>query len=89
VRDPSRGFGIFPFVYAMDAWPDTTLSDEVAAIHRFALDRFLSGEGRGEFRYTGWGQDRLLPCVRLDGTFIWGLSLRMLDDLLDLLRGTG
>lgn len=82
LRDPALGFGIFPFVYRVPRWPASFApSEEVAAVHRFALPRFLAREGRGEFRYTGWGQDRVLPCVDLDGTRIWGLTLRMLDDL--------
>ena len=27
----------------------------------------------------------MLPCVRIDGTFIWGLTLRMLDELVERL----
>lgn len=86
LRIPTAGFGIFPFVYRVEAWPALALSEEVAAVHRFALGRFLEDEGRGEFRYVGYGVDRQLPCVRLDGLKIWGLSLRMVDDLIEQLR---
>ena len=54
-------------------------------IHRIAARRLLAGEGRGEFRYIGHGYDLMLPCVRIDGTFIWGLTLRMLDELAERL----
>lgn len=82
LRDPQFGFGIAPFVYRVRSWPIFSTSEEVAAVHRFPLARFLANEGRGEFRYRGYGIERDLPCVRLEGRMIWGLTLRMLDDLL-------
>jgi 8-oxo-dGTP pyrophosphatase MutT (NUDIX family) len=81
VRDPDGTFGIFPFVFEVGAWPELTPNEEVAAVHRFAMERLFAGEGRGEFRYQRGGYDVLLPCVRIDGSFIWGLTLRMLDEL--------
>ena len=87
LRDPKFGFGIFPFVYRVAGWPAFVPSDEVAAVVPFAMERLLAGEGRGEFRYQGWGVDRVVPCVRLDDTLIWGLTLRMLDDLLERVSG--
>ena len=87
VRDPDGTFGIFPFVYRVPAWGDFRLSEEVAEVHRFGLDRLFSGEGRGEFRLQRHGWDAMLPCLRLDGTFIWGLSLRMLDELREQVTG--
>ena len=45
--------------------------------------RFLAREGRGTFPYEWNGGTWELPCVRLDGTLIWGMTLRMLDDLLE------
>lgn len=81
-RDPRRDFGVFPFVYRVDRWgPFVPEPSEVAAIHLLDAERLLSGEGRGQFHYTGHGWDLELPCVRLDGTFIWGMTLRMLDQL--------
>lgn len=84
LRDPSGAFGIFPFVYGVDAWPAVDPNEEVASVHYLNLGRIFTGEGREEFRYQGWGVDRMLPCIRLDGTFIWGLTLRMLDNLREL-----
>ncbi len=59
---------------------------EVASVHWFALDRLLAGEGRDTFEYSLQGQPWPMPCVRLDGCFIWGMSLRLIDDLLERLR---
>jgi 8-oxo-dGTP pyrophosphatase MutT (NUDIX family) len=88
VRLPTAAFGVFPFVFRVQVWPgDFRTSDEVAALHRFALERLLSDEGRGTFRYDRNGYDVELPRLDLDGVRIWGLTLRMLDALLERVRG--
>lgn len=61
-------------------------NDEVASVHWFGLDRMLQGEGRGTFPYQWRGADLQLPCFRLDGQLIWGMSLRLIDDLLTRVR---
>jgi 8-oxo-dGTP pyrophosphatase MutT (NUDIX family) len=86
LRDPQGGFAIHPYVFRVPVWPALTpLASEVAAIHLLDGRRLLAGEGRGEFRYQGYGLDRMLPCIRLEGTFIWGLTLRMIDQIAERL----
>jgi 8-oxo-dGTP pyrophosphatase MutT (NUDIX family) len=80
------GFGIHPYVFRVPRWPEFVPSAEVAAIHHLSLARILAGEGRGEFRYVGYGIERDFPCLRLDGTFVWGLTLRVVDELVERLR---
>lgn len=89
LREPAGALGVFPFAYRVDRWPAWATSDEVAAVHRFSLDRLLGGEGRGTFPYRWRGADLVLPCIRLDGTHTWGMTLRMLDEFLDRVRGAG
>lgn len=89
LRTPGRALTIHPYVFRVDGWPAFIQSEEVAAIHRFELSRFLAGEARGEFTWRGYGLERQLPCVRLDGTFLWGLTLRVVDDLVERLRVAG
>ena len=86
MRVPTSGFGIHPYVYRVEAWPAFNPSAEVAAIHPLSLEKILAGEGRGEFTWRGYGMERVLPCLRLDGTFVWGLTLRVVDDLVERLR---
>ncbi len=87
VRDPSPNFAIFPYVFRVPEWgPLVPQTGEVAGIHLIDGARLLAGEGRGEFHYVGYGYDLMLPCVRIDGTFIWGLTLRMVDQLAERLR---
>jgi 8-oxo-dGTP pyrophosphatase MutT (NUDIX family) len=86
-RLPSANFGVFPFVFRVEAWPCAfTLSGEVAAVHRFTLERLIVGEGRGTFRYDRNGYDLELPHVDLDGVRVWGLTLRMVDALVERVR---
>lgn len=88
VSSPKKGLGVFPFVYRLAApWPALQPNPEVQAIHRFPLTRLLSREGRGSFRYASATYGELtLPCVRLDGTLLWGLTLAMLDTFLPLIE---
>lgn len=81
LREPDGAFGVVPFVYELDRWPELKPNHEVASTHLIRLDRLFAGEGRGTFEFRGFGVVRELPCVRLDGTFIWGMTLRMLDTL--------
>jgi 8-oxo-dGTP pyrophosphatase MutT (NUDIX family) len=77
---------VTPLVFQVDRWEDPVIqSSEVASVHRFAFRRFLDKEGRGDFLYPWEGQQIRLPCVRLDDSFIWGLSLRMVDEMLEQL----
>lgn len=88
LRAPHPRLGVFPFVYVVQEWPAFVLqAREVSAIHPISLPRLLAGEGRGEFRYQGYGVDVLTGCIRIDNAFIWGLTLRMLDRLFERIRG--
>ncbi len=81
LRRPDIALAVFPFLFRVEAWKDLGTSEEVASVHRFDVEALLGPENRGTFRYQGWGYDRDLPCVRVDGALIWGMTLRMLDDL--------
>jgi 8-oxo-dGTP pyrophosphatase MutT (NUDIX family) len=94
LTSPTRAIGrrkaltIQPYVFAHHA-PLPALTPElgeVASVHRFALRRLLADEGRATFPWEWKGQRFKMPCVLMDGCRIWGLSLRMLDDLMDRLR---
>ena len=78
-----------PFVFGVGLpLPPLIPNYEVASVHWFALERLLSGEGRARFPWRWRGQPIEMPCVDLDGCRIWGLSLRMIDDLLARIRAT-
>lgn len=76
---------VTPFVFRLERSPPLQANHEVAEYHWFSLDRLRSGEGRGTMDYLWQGDTITLPCVRLDGTCIWGLTLMLVDDLLERL----
>lgn len=79
-----------PFVYHLPRFgPFELQSSEVASVHPFPLDRLLAGAGRSSFRYPYAGREWTLPCVDLDGVRLWGLTLRIVDDLLHRIDGAG
>ena len=86
IRTPFRARGHVHYVHAhvflTGAVGDLAPNREVASVHRFALERLLANEGRDSFEWRGW----TMPCVRLDGCFIWGMSLRLIDELLERIR---
>ncbi|MEZ4319264.1 MAG: CoA pyrophosphatase [Myxococcota bacterium] len=63
--------------------------DEVASVHPYPLEALLAGEGRGRFELDYGGSRWTLPCVDFDGVRLWGLTLRIVDQLLDRLDGRG
>lgn len=82
-----QAVNVIPYVFRVRAWPAFRPNDEVAAVHLESLERLLRGEGRGEFVYRWQGADYQLPCVDLPPGRLWGMTLRMVDDLLDRLPG--
>lgn len=86
LRTPFKAKGkvhyVHGYVFDLPEAPGLVPNGEVQSTHWFELDRLLRGEGRGSFEWRGWE----MPSVTLDGCFIWGMSLRMIDDLLDRIR---
>ncbi|MDP6931448.1 MAG: CoA pyrophosphatase [Myxococcota bacterium] len=86
-HSPTVPMEITPYVYVLESPVTLRLNQEVASIHWFSMDRLRRGEGRDTFPYPYQGRQVELPCVRMDGCFLWGLTLRMTDDLLARLPG--
>jgi 8-oxo-dGTP pyrophosphatase MutT (NUDIX family) len=79
-----------PWVFrAPELGPFTLQADEVASVHPFPLEALLAGDGRSSFELDYRGTAWTLPCVDLDGVRLWGLTLRIVDQLLDRLDGRG
>lgn len=86
---PNPDLVIRPWVFAVSELPSLTPSHEVASVHRLGLDALLKGEGRGEMQLDWRGYAVTLPRVDFEGLRLWGLTLRIVDDLLDRLDGLG
>lgn len=80
---------VHPFVWSLDAEPAFTLNKEVQSVHRASLDALLEGRERGEMPFSWAGQDIVLPRVDFDGVRLWGMTLRVVDELLHRLDGQG
>jgi len=78
-----------PYVFTLDRVPAFEPNHEVASVHRFPIEALLAGEGRGKMTRTFRGMEWTLPYVDHDGVRLWGLTLRMVDDLLDRIDGRG
>jgi 8-oxo-dGTP pyrophosphatase MutT (NUDIX family) len=76
---------IAPRVFRLRRRVDGTPSHEVVSLHWLPLERLLAPETRSTLRYEYEGTTRELPCVRLSGLVIWGLTFRMFDGLAGLL----
>ena len=85
---PVRSLIVRPWVFAVDRVPDWRPNVEVAEVLPLSLDALLAGEGRGSMRWPG-PVGVSLPAVDVAGKRLWGLTLAMVDDLLDRLDGRG
>lgn len=85
---PVRSMMVRPWVFRVHAEPVFQPNYEVAGVLSVSLDRLLAGEGRGRMYWPG-PVGVPLPCVDLEGQRLWGLTLQMVDDLLDRLDGRG
>ena len=83
-----RRLVVHAYGFVLDHKPALTPNYEVASTHWFGLERLLADEGRATFKMPFRGQPVRMPSVDLDGCRIWGMSLRMIDDLLERLRAT-
>jgi len=77
---------VHPFVFGLPEAAPLGTSVEVARTLWLPLADLLAGLGRGTMRWHWQGIGIDLPCVRLDGERLWGMTLRMVDDLLERLR---
>ncbi len=87
---PQRGtFGmaVSPFVFRLDRDVTLTPNHEVAEVVWVPLEFLSDAQNREEMIWTYKGVRLPVPCYRYEGRCIWGLSLMMLDELLDLAEG--
>jgi len=86
VRSPVGGRSavvVRPYVFWVARPLIGELNHEVAEVFSIDLKTLLAGTGRGSFTLHWSGHEVELPCIDLDGRRLWGMSLRMVDDLLE------
>jgi 8-oxo-dGTP pyrophosphatase MutT (NUDIX family) len=89
-RSRRHGFGmvVTPFVFRLERAVRFRPNHEVAEVVWVPLEFLLDTDNRGSML---WHRGRLaltMPCYDYEGRRIWGLSLRMLDELMDLVEGS-
>ncbi len=73
---------IVPFVHLLRSRPGTTPGPEATETFWLPLVQVLSGELEGSFAYTKQdGSVVQLPCWDFDGRRIWGLTFRIVSEL--------
>lgn len=82
-RFGARGFKVEPHVFWIDELPDFTPDpSEVSAVHCLSLGTLTDPQRRSRLRVESPQGTWSFPCIDWKGRRIWGLSFRMLEDLL-------
>jgi 8-oxo-dGTP pyrophosphatase MutT (NUDIX family) len=84
------GLVVRPYVFVWPGpLPALVPNEEVAETLIVPVGRLLEGTGRSTMTWQREGVTATLPCVTLGEHRLWGLTLRMVDDLLDRIDGKG
>lgn len=78
-----------PHVFHLDRLPAVRPNREVAEVMRLSLGDLLGNVGRGPMPFEWNGQALELARVDFAGARLWGMTLRMVDDLLHRIDGEG
>jgi 8-oxo-dGTP pyrophosphatase MutT (NUDIX family) len=89
LRSGPGPLSVVPFVFELKGEPTLIPNNEVQEALWVPLPFLLDRANRGRFVWTGRGVPLVMPCYRFGERVIWGLTLHMLDELLDLLAEPG
>lgn len=81
------GLAITPFVFHLKRSVNFHPNYEVQEVVWVPLEFLLDTDNRSEMTWTRGSLSLRMPCYDYEGRRIWGLSLRMLDELMDLVAG--
>lgn len=86
---PGAGLGmvVTPFVFRLQRTARFALNHEVAEVVWVPLEFLLDEDNRKEMTWEYRGARIPVPCYFYRGRRIWGLSLMMLYELMDLIEG--
>jgi 8-oxo-dGTP pyrophosphatase MutT (NUDIX family) len=80
---------IAPFVFRLRGRLDGAPSHEVVSLHWLPLERLLAPGTRSTLQYQHEEVVLELPCLRIEGLVIWGLTYRMFESLTRVLGESG
>ena len=78
---------VSPFVFRLEREVEFTPNYEVAEVVWVPLEFLLDTDNREEMTWEYKGVKIPMPCYLYGERRIWGLSLMMLDELMDLVEG--
>ena len=78
---------IAPRVFRLRHRRDGAPNHEVDSLHWLSFERLRADETRSTFEYAHEGAVLELPCLRIEGLVIWGLTYRMFERLSFILGG--
>jgi 8-oxo-dGTP pyrophosphatase MutT (NUDIX family) len=81
------GMAVSPFVFRLEREVQFTPNHEVAEVVWVPLEFLLDTDNRERMVWKYKGVEIPMPCYMYGDRRIWGLSLMMLDELLDLIEG--
>ena len=81
------GMTVTPFVFRLEREVTFAPNYEVAEVVWVPLEFLLTIENREQMVWKYKDLEMTVPCYKYEGRTIWGLSLMMLDELLDLIEG--
>jgi 8-oxo-dGTP pyrophosphatase MutT (NUDIX family) len=83
-RGRELGIVIEPFAYVLEGEPELRPNDEVQEIVWVPLSFFADRSNRSTMWWWRRWPPKRLPCFRYRDHLIWGLTLRVLDELVEL-----
>jgi len=86
-RAKSLGMVVSPFVFRLEREVEFTPNYEVAEVVWVPLEFLLDIDNREKMTWQYKGMEIPVPCYKYGKYCIWGLSLMMLDELMDLIEG--
>ncbi|MCE2398840.1 MAG: CoA pyrophosphatase [Gemmatimonadetes bacterium] len=85
LRPENPPISVWPFVFrALSQTTAHVASPEVASVHWFALADLADPRNLGSVAWTGGSAARSLPCIRLEGRAIWGLTYRIVTRFMEV-----
>jgi 8-oxo-dGTP pyrophosphatase MutT (NUDIX family) len=78
--------GVQPYAYWCDRVPELIPNHEVDVVHWIPIRFLLDPASRTQFVATWENQDYSLPVIGWQDQRIWGMTLRIVDDLVERIR---
>lgn len=81
------GMAVSPFVFRLEREVTFRPNHEVAEVVWVPMEYLLNADNREQMTWKYRGARIPMPCYLYQGKRIWGLSLMMLDEMMDLVEG--